>query len=164
MISVEEARDKILDAVSPLGLEKVNILEALGRVIGEDVYATRAIPPRDNSAMDGYTLRTEDTRGASPESPVRLDVIEEIPAGAIPAKAIGPGEAARIMTGALLRRDGDGYAVVTTGDEGSGILKSMVRANGLIVLPEESTVVGPGDLVTVQLIDDSLERGPLPEL
>jgi molybdopterin biosynthesis enzyme len=155
MISVEEARNKILDAVSPLGLEKVNILEALGRVIGEDVYATRAIPPRDNSAMDGYTLRTEDTRGASPESPVRLDVIEEIPAGAIPAKAIGPGEAARIMTGALLRRDGD---------EGSGILKSMVRANGLIVLPEESTVVGPGDLVTVQLIDDSLERGPLPEL
>ena len=102
MISVEEALNKILDAISPLGLEKVSILDALGRVLGEDVFAGRAIPPNDNSAMDGYAIRTEDSRGASPENPVRLDVIEEIPAGAIPAKAIGQGEAARIMTGAPL--------------------------------------------------------------
>jgi molybdopterin molybdotransferase len=410
MISVEEALNKILDAIAPLGLEKVGILDALGRVLGEDVLAGRAIPPNDNSAMDGYAIRTEDSRGASPENPVRLDVIEEIPAGSVPTKAIGQNEAARIMTGApvpegadavvrmedtrkdgervlvfavapkgwnircagedvrqgdkviprgeiirpaavgmlaslgrsfvfvhqrpvvaivatgdelveideapsggkivnsnsyaiaalarecgavtlqigiardsredllakfraalradlivssggvsvgdydlvkeimkeagnrmhfwqvamkpgrpiafgalgdvpvfglpgnpsssmicfeqfvrpailkmlghtdlfrrtvrariekgiekrkgithfiraLIRRDGDGYAVVTTGDEGSGVLKSMVRVNGLIILPEESTVVGPGELVTVQLLDDSLERMPAP--
>jgi len=53
MISVEEALNKVLDAVSPLGLEKVSILDALGRVLGEDVFAGRAIPPNDNSAMDG---------------------------------------------------------------------------------------------------------------
>jgi len=107
MISVEEARNKILDAISPLGLEKVNILDALGRVIGEDVYAGRAIPPKDNSAMDGYALRAEDTRGASVESPVRLAVVEDIPAGAVPRKRVGPGEAARIMTGAPIPEGAD---------------------------------------------------------
>jgi molybdopterin molybdotransferase len=63
---------------------------------------------------------------------------------------------------ARIRRDGEGYTVVTTGDQGSGILKSMVRANGLIILPEEATMVRPGDTVTVQLLDDSLERTPTP--
>src|SRR5512145_2327809 len=102
MISVEEARNRILDAFSPLGLEKVNILDALGRVIGEDVCAGRSIPPKDNSAMDGYALRAADTRGASPEKPIFLDVVEDIPAGSIPEKRIGPGQASRIMTGAPL--------------------------------------------------------------
>jgi len=62
----------------------------------------------------------------------------------------------------LIRRDGDAYAVVT-GDDVSGMLISMARANGLVILPEAATAVGPGELVTVQLIDASLERGPVPE-
>ena len=134
MISVEEARNKILDAFSPLGLEKVNILDAVGRVLGEDVFAGRAIPPNDNSAMDGYAIFTEDSHGASPENPVRLDVIEEIPAGAVPAKTIGRGEAARIMTGAPLplgadavvrmedtRKDGDCVLVFAAAPKGWNI-------------------------------------------
>jgi len=68
MIRVEEALKNILDAVSPLGREKVNILDALGRVIGENIYAGKAIPPKDNSAMDGYALRAGDTLGASENS------------------------------------------------------------------------------------------------
>ena len=100
MISVEDALHKILDVFVPLGQEKVNILSSLGRVIGEDIYASRNIPPRDNSAMDGYAVRWEDTRGASKEKPVVLNVIEDIPAGAIPQKSIGKGESSRIMTGA----------------------------------------------------------------
>jgi molybdopterin molybdotransferase len=107
MIRVEEALKYILDAVSPLGLERVNILDALGRVIGEDVYAGRAIPPKDNSAMDGYALRAGDTRGASEEAPAILEVVEEIPAGSIPEKRIGPGQAARIMTGAPVPEGAD---------------------------------------------------------
>ncbi len=107
MISVDEARSKMLEAFSPLGLEKVSILDALGRVIGEDVRAGRAIPPRDNSAMDGYALHAEDTRGASVESPARLAVVEDIPAGAVPRKRVGPGEAARIMTGAPIPEGAD---------------------------------------------------------
>jgi molybdopterin molybdotransferase len=100
MISLEEALNQILKAISPLGLEKVNILSALGRVLGEDIIAPRHIPPKDNSAMDGYAVRFEDTLGASREKPARLKVVEDIPAGKIPQKKIGPGHAARIMTGA----------------------------------------------------------------
>lgn len=107
MISVEEASRRILAGFSPLGLEKVSILDTPGRVIGEDIYAGRDIPPKDNSAMDGYALRREDTLGASPEKPATLDVTEEIPAGAIPTKRIGPGQAARIMTGAPLPEGAD---------------------------------------------------------
>jgi molybdopterin molybdotransferase len=107
MIRVEEALNKILDAVSPLGMEKLNLLDALGRVIGEDIYAGRAIPPKDNSAMDGYALRAGDARGASEETPAILEVVEDIPAGSIPEKRIGPGKAARIMTGAPIPEGAD---------------------------------------------------------
>ena len=107
MISVDEALKGILEAISPLELEKVNILDALGRVIGEDIYAGRAIPPKDNSAMDGYALRAVDTRGTSPGKPIFLDVVEDIPAGSIPEKRIEPGQAARIMTGAPLPEGAD---------------------------------------------------------
>jgi molybdopterin molybdotransferase len=107
MVSIEEALKRILDSVSPLGLEKVSVLDALGRVIGEDIYAGRAIPPKDHSAMDGYALRSVDTRRTSPENPVVLDVIEDIPAGAIPKMRIEAGQAARIMTGAPLPKGAD---------------------------------------------------------
>jgi molybdopterin molybdotransferase len=100
MISVEEALQQILEVIVPLGQEKVNILDSLGRVIGEDIYANRNIPPKDNSAMDGYAVRWEDTRGASATNPIFLNVIEDIPAGTIPQKSIAAGEASRIMTGA----------------------------------------------------------------
>jgi molybdopterin molybdotransferase len=107
MISVDEALKRILEAIPPLGLEKVNLLDALGRVIGEDIYARRAIPPKDNSAMDGYALRSADSRGTSQEKPIILDVVEDIPAGSIPVKQIEPGQAARIMTGAPLPEGAD---------------------------------------------------------
>lgn len=100
MITVKEALNHILGSISPVGLEHVNILSALGRVIGEDIHAPRNIPPRANSAMDGYALKSEDTIGAGPEDPVILKIIEDIPAGYIPQKTVGCGEASRIMTGA----------------------------------------------------------------
>ena len=102
MITVAEAIEQILQTINPLGLERVSILDALGRVLGEDITAGRNIPPKDNSAMDGYALRFQDTIGASPHHPVVLEVIEDIPAGAIPQKSIAAGQSARIMTGAPL--------------------------------------------------------------
>jgi molybdopterin molybdotransferase len=66
----------------------------------------------------------------------------------------------RYFIRARIQRDAEGYAVVTTGTQGSDILRSMVRANGLIILPEEATIVKKGSTVTVQLLDDSLERMP----
>jgi len=100
MISVKEALHHILESISPFGVEKVNILDTLGRVLGEDVRAIRDIPPHDNSAMDGYAVISEDTCGASAENPLFFDVIEDVPAGYMPQKIVGFAEATRIMTGA----------------------------------------------------------------
>ncbi len=107
MISVQEALQTILDSCRPLGLEKVNILETCGRVIGEDVFAPRSIPSADNSAMDGYAVRFADTKGATAVRPVELKVIETIAAGAAPKKTVKTGQAARIMTGAVIPKGAD---------------------------------------------------------
>ena len=107
MITVKEALRQILQTINPLGMEKINLLDALGRVVGGDVAAGRNIPPKDNSAMDGYALRFKDTVGASPERPVILEVIEDIPAGAVPQKSIAAGQASRIMTGAPIPEGAD---------------------------------------------------------
>jgi len=100
MITVSEALHTILGTVTSVGIEKVNILNALGRVLAEDIYARRNIPPTDNSAMDGYALISEDTIGASTEHPLFFDIIEDVPAGNVPRKTVGFAEATRIMTGA----------------------------------------------------------------
>ncbi|MCX7816247.1 MAG: molybdopterin molybdotransferase MoeA [Syntrophales bacterium] len=102
MITVREAQERILATFELLPTEKVGILDALGRVLAEDIWAKRNIPPRNNSAMDGYAVRFEDTKGASKKNPVILDIVEEIPAGTFPKKKIHPGQAACVMTGAPL--------------------------------------------------------------
>jgi molybdopterin molybdotransferase len=107
MISVEAALDKILSHIQPLGFEKVSLLESQGRVIGEDIYASRDIPPLDNSAMDGYAVRCEDIQPASSGHPVRLEIVEDLPAGFVSKKTLGRGEAIRIMTGAPIPRGAD---------------------------------------------------------
>lgn len=100
MITVKEALQIILDAATTLGYEKVAILDSRDRVLAEDVYAPRDIPPHDNSAMDGFGLVSEDTASASKDTPLLFDIIEDIPAGYMSEKIIGFAEAVRIMTGA----------------------------------------------------------------
>ncbi|MDD5723153.1 MAG: molybdopterin molybdotransferase MoeA [Syntrophales bacterium] len=112
MMTVKEALNHILDSIVLLGLEKTDILSALGRVIGEDIHVPRDIPPKDNSAMDGYALRSEDTADAGAESPAIFNIIEDIPAGYVPQKTVGPGEAARIMTGAPIPEGADAVVKV----------------------------------------------------
>ena len=107
MISVEKALKTILVNFRPLGLEKINILEARKRVIGEDVFAPHNIPSADNSAMDGYAVRHIDTKGATKDKPLQLKIIEDIPAGKVALKKIKKGEAARIMTGAVIPEGAD---------------------------------------------------------
>ncbi len=81
--------------------------DALDGVLAEDVVSPLDIPAWTNSAMDGYAVRGEDVRGASETNPVRLRVIEQLPAGHFPSKSIGPGESARIFTGAPLPTGSD---------------------------------------------------------
>ncbi len=112
MISVEEALNRILARIQVLGLERVNILGSLGRVIGEDILAPRDIPPLDNSAMDGYAVRSADIKRASKKNPVILKVIEDLPAGAIPKESVAHGQAIRIMTGAPIPPGADTVVMV----------------------------------------------------
>lgn len=103
-----EAQKVVLDAAPVLGLEKISILEALGRVLGEEIVAERDNPPWDNSAMDGFAVRWEDIRQEQAiQKPVTLSVIEDVPAGTMPSKAVGCGQAIRIMTGAPIPRGAD---------------------------------------------------------
>jgi molybdopterin molybdotransferase len=117
MISVEEALEKVLSYVDVLEPERKPILDCLGQVLAEDIYSTIDIPPLDNSAMDGYALRAEDTRGAAETSPRNLVVVGEIAAGSMPAAKVGPGTAVRIMTGAPLPAGADAVVRFEDTDE-----------------------------------------------
>ncbi|HHL39928.1 MAG TPA: molybdopterin molybdenumtransferase MoeA [Deltaproteobacteria bacterium] len=102
MLTVEEALELILGEIRPMGLERAELLSALGRVAGEDIRAERPNPPWDNSAMDGYALRAGDTAGACEESPAVLEVAGDVPAGSVFRGELAEGQAVRIMTGAPL--------------------------------------------------------------
>jgi molybdopterin molybdotransferase len=117
MISVEKALKKILSYVEVLEPERKPILDCLGQVLAEDVYSTIDIPPLDNSAMDGYALRAEDTRGAGGSSPRYLAVVGEVAAGSMPTKEVRPGTAIRIMTGAPLPEGADAVVQFENTDE-----------------------------------------------
>jgi molybdopterin molybdotransferase len=122
MISVDEALDKVLSYVEVLEPEQKPIPDCLGQVLAEDVYSSIDIPPLDNSAMDGFALRAEDTRRASESSPRYLVVVGEVAAGSMPAKRVKPGTAIRIMTGAPLPEGAD--AVVQFEDTDEVVRKS----------------------------------------
>ena len=117
MISVEEARERVLGYFDVLDPETRPILEADGQVLAEDVEAHFDIPPLDNSAMDGYALRTEDIRGASETSAVSLRVTGSVAAGQLPSGSVEPGTAIRIMTGAPIPDGADAVVPFEDTDE-----------------------------------------------
>lgn len=105
---LEEAQKVVLETTPILGLEKISILDALGRVLGEDIVAARDNPPWDNSAMDGFAVRWEDIKQEHAiQKPVTLKIIEDVPAGKMPSQTVGPGQAIRIMTGAPIPKGAD---------------------------------------------------------
>ena len=117
MISVEEARERILSFFHRLEPVRIPLLEALGQVLAEDVVAPFDIPPLDNTAMDGYAVRFADTRGATDASPRELRVTGDLAAGYVMETTIGPGEAVRIMTGAPMPPGSDAVVPFEETDE-----------------------------------------------
>jgi molybdopterin molybdotransferase len=117
MISVEEALDKILANVAALDEEEVPILDSLGQVLAEDITSSISIPPLDNSAMDGYAVRSGDTLGASEQSPRLLRVIDTVAAGAVSSFRVEAGTAIRIMTGAPVPDGADSVVQFEDTDE-----------------------------------------------
>ncbi len=102
MVSVEQARSRILSYVSVLNAEETPILETISQVLAEDLNSEFNVPPMDNSAMDGFAVLASDTVGANPNKPVELPVARKIAAGELPGAQIECGTAIRIMTGAPL--------------------------------------------------------------
>ena len=100
MKSVDEHLADILAGVEPLPALDLGLLDTLGCVLAEDVVSAIDLPGFDNSSMDGYAVALADLAGASSESPVRLPVLGDIPAGSSGAEALSPGTTIRIMTGA----------------------------------------------------------------
>ncbi len=155
MISVKEALNIILNEVRPIGLEKTAITNALGRTLGEDIYSNRFIPPTDNSAMDGYAVKSQDTVGSSKDTPTSLKVIEDLPAGYISKNTIRTGEAIRIMTGACIPEGADAVVMLENTsckkaghkDEVSEIVEILKEAvDGENIRPAGEDVK-PGELV-----------------
>ena len=102
VLSVADAAQEITAAVTVQPSLRMPLVDAAGHVLAEDVTATVALPPWTNAGMDGYAVRADDIRGATPASPARLEIIGAIPAGTKPTASVGRGEAARIFTGAAL--------------------------------------------------------------
>jgi molybdopterin molybdotransferase len=143
LLNVETALTHILNQFTPLPPESISITSALGRVLAEDIVSEINLPPFANSSMDGYAVRAADTAGASSDSPVRLRVVMDIPAGSAPRGIIGAGEAARIMTGAPLPDGADAVVPVEQTDSGW-------RAGADIALAEHVGILRaarPGDSV-----------------
>ena len=107
MLSVEKARQQMLNTIPVLPTEKREILNCAGYVLAEVLPAEENIPPFDNSAMDGFAVRAADVQNASEAKPAVLTVVETIAAGYAPTKQVAPGQTARIMTGAMMPEGAD---------------------------------------------------------
>ena len=117
MLSVEEARSRILSYFSQLSVESTPLLGSLGQVLGEGVVAPFHVPQLTNSAMDGYAVFSSDTTGSTKNAPSVLPVIGVVAAGQIADQPLKPGTAIRIMTGAPVPENADAVVAFEDTDE-----------------------------------------------
>lgn len=157
--TVEEHRAAVATLLGPMPAERVTVAAARGRVLAEPLVAGVALPPFDNSAMDGYAVRAADVAGAREDDPVVLPVAADVPAGCTDPPPLRPGTAHRIMTGAPVPTGADAVVQVEHTDGGGERVRvfraaaagTSVRrtgedvAAGAVVLPA-GTVLGPAQV------------------
>jgi molybdopterin molybdotransferase len=176
MISLEEARAYVLSGCRIADPTDVALRDALGLVLAHTVVAAEAIPPFPNTAMDGFAVRSNDTAGA----PTTLRVVGTLAAGAAPDRAVGEGEAIRIMTGAPMPPGADAVVMVELTElapDGATVVVQQavlagnhVRAAGEDVRPgqvvfEPGTTLGAGHLgVLASLGFDKVSVFPRPRV
>ena len=102
LLSVEEARARVLSKFQPVASETSSLTKSAARILAMDIVAADDLPPFDNSSMDGFAIRAADSSNAAPASPLTLRVVADVPAGSTPKVSLAAGEAARIMTGAQM--------------------------------------------------------------
>jgi len=121
MLSLDEARARILRDILPLLPETIPLAEGLGRVLAHDAAAVLTLPRWDNSAMDGFAVRSADVAAATDAAPVELAVVGEVAAGHEPGVRVTTGTAVRILTGAILPEGADAIVPVEDTDAPAGI-------------------------------------------
>lgn len=140
MILFDSAYELMMSSARPLAVERVPLAEALSRVLAENVSSDMDCPPFDKAAMDGYACRRQDLG-------LTLSVVEEIPAGYMPRKAIGPGECARIMTGAPVPEGADVVIMVERVEEtAEGGIRFVGDSTSANIIPRGEDVRA-GDVV-----------------
>lgn len=158
MIEYADALREVITRARPLPSETVPILGSLGRTLARTVKAAAPVPPFAKATMDGYAVRAGDTTLSGGRSFVELDVIEDLPAGRVGRKKVGPAQAVRIMTGAPLPAGSDAVVMVeeTERTDRGVIVRSSVSAGdnvgragediekGAVVL-ERGSVIGPAE-------------------
>ncbi len=112
LLPLADAQARVLQQIQPLGTAMVPIGEARGLVLAQTVQARENIPPFANTGMDGFAVRSADTQGATPDSPVDLQIAGTIAAGAVAERPLEAGEAMRIMTGAPIPEGADAVVMV----------------------------------------------------
>jgi len=120
LIPLEEAQGRVLRGVTPLPIEHVRVEDAAGRVLAGAVRSALTVPPWDNSAMDGFAVRSADVAAATAGVPAILRVLGEIPAGGPADDAVEPGTALRITTGAMIPAGADAVVPVEDTDAAPG--------------------------------------------
>ncbi|MCB0219111.1 MAG: molybdopterin molybdotransferase MoeA [Chrysiogenetes bacterium] len=170
MRPAHKALDIILKDLPAMGTERVQLLDAAGRVLAEPIASSRTLPPRDCSAMDGYAVRAADLAGASKESPATLKVVGEVLAGMLPERAVGQGEAVRITTGAPVPEGADAVVIQENTERESEtalrvfsaeVAGANIRRAGEDVKPGEGVlepgcVLGPRQLGLLALLGRSV--------
>ena len=133
MISVEEARKRILAPLSALPIEQVSLRDALGRVLAEDIAARCTQPPVAVSAMDGYAVRAEDVQSV----PTDLEVIGEAPAGGLFDGVVSKGQAVRIFTGGPVPNGADAIVMQedTERPDGRTVTIGLAPYSGKFIRP-----------------------------
>lgn len=107
LISYSDARDLLLRLTKPIETERLPLSQIPGRILAQDIAAKENVPPFDRSPYDGYAFRAADTAQASPEHPVTLKILEEIPAGSVSHYPVTEGCAVKILTGAPIPEGAD---------------------------------------------------------
>lgn len=148
LVSIEEAKKRLAAHFTPEPVvEGVDLIDAYGRVVAEDVYASIDIPPFDRATMDGYAVRAEDTFGAEEDSPVTLKVVGSVEAGENPAVEVRDGEAVEISTGAPIPKGANAVVMVEyTSREDNQVLVFKP------VAPGENIMAAGSDIMAGELL------------
>lgn len=149
-ISLEEAQDLVLAHCLSLGQEYVDLRESLGRVLSENIQAQEDIPPFARSPFDGYAFWSKDTSKAAKDSPVILEVIEEVPAGYAPKEKIISGKATKILTGAPIPEGADAvtkYEETEIYEKTVAVFSSFRSGENVVPAGED---VAKGEIIALQ--------------